>query len=111
MSMLAPFESMSMLSAGMVEAARANDWDRLVALEHEMAAIRAELVRTDADGRQAAGLSEADAARKASLITAMLRNDEEIRRHVEPWLASTRKLLGSAQRDRAVRSAYGAFGP
>uniref|UniRef100_A0ABX1PH57 Flagellar protein FliT n=2 Tax=Aromatoleum anaerobium TaxID=182180 RepID=A0ABX1PH57_9RHOO len=99
------------LSNGMVEAAQANDWDRLVALEHEMADIRAELMRIAPDGRQAADLTEADAARKASLITAMLRNDEEIRRHVEPWLASTRKLLGSAQRDRAVRSAYGAFGP
>jgi len=105
------FESMSILSAGMVEAAQANDWDRLVALEHQMADIRAELMRIEPDGRQAADLTEADTARKASLITAMLRNDEEIRRHVEPWLASTRKLLGSAQRDRAVRSAYGASGP
>lgn len=111
MSTLALFESMSILSAGMLEAAQANDWDRLVVLEHEMADIRAEVMRTDPDGRQAADQSEADAARKASLITAMLGNDEEIRRHVEPWLASTRKLLGSAQRDRAVRSAYGAFGP
>ncbi|KON80236.2 flagellar protein FliT [Azoarcus sp. PA01] len=102
---------MSILSAAMVEAAQANDWDRLVALEHEMAAIRVELMRIEADGRQPAEQSEADAARKAALITAMLRNDEEIRRHVEPWLASTRKLLAGAQRDRAVRSAYGASGP
>ena len=111
MSTLARFESMSTLSGAMVEAAQANDWDQLVVLEHEIAAIRVELMRIEPDDRPSAGLTEADAARKAALITAMLRNDAEIRRHVEPWLASTRELLGSAHRDRAVRSAYGASGP
>lgn len=104
-------ESMSILSADMVKAAHANDWDRLVKLEQQMAGIRAKLMRIEPDGRQPADFSEADAAREMSLIATMLENDKEIRRHVEPWLASTRKLLTGTTRDRAVRKAYGAFDP
>ncbi|NMG45886.1 flagellar protein FliT [Aromatoleum toluvorans] len=109
MSPLALYESMSTVSAAMVEAARANDWDRLVTLEREMAALRDEIMRTTGAANEALGTDEA--ARKAKLIAAMLENDVEIRKHVEPWLASVRKLLSGAARDRAVRAAYGAFGP
>lgn len=109
MSSLALYESMSTVSAAMVEAARANDWDRLVTLEREMAALRDEIMRAAGASQEPLGATEA--ARKAELIAAMLENDVEIRQHVEPWLASVRKLLSGAARDRAVRTAYGAFGP
>lgn len=109
MSSLDLYESMSTVSASMVEAAQANDWDRLVALEHEMAALRDQIIRAAGASRETLG--EAEAARKAELIAAMLENDVEIRQHVEPWLASVRKLLSGNTRDRAVRAAYGAFGP
>ena len=108
-SPLSLYESMSTVSAAMVEAARANDWDRLIALERDMAALRDEIMR--AAGALQEPLGAAEAARKAELIAAMLENDVEIRQHVEPWLASVRKLLSGAARDRAVRTAYGAFGP
>ncbi|MCC4115900.1 flagellar protein FliT [Aromatoleum toluclasticum] len=108
-SPLSLFESMSVVSATMVEAAQANDWDRLVTLEREMAALRDEIMRTAGASRE--DLGNAEAARKAELIATMLENDAEIRRHVEPWLASVRKLLSGNARDRAVRAAYGAFGP
>ena len=111
MSPLALFESMHALSSTMVAAAQANDWDQLAAVEQQMAEVRNEVMRADQQGTQAAPLSDADAARKQTLINEMLENDREIRRHVEPWLASTRKLLSSAVRDRTVRAAYGAFGP
>lgn len=109
MSSLALYESMSTVSAAMVEAARANDWDRLVTLESEMAALRDEIMRAASASQEP--LAAAEAARKAELIAAMLENDVEIRKHVEPWLASVRKLLSGNTRDRAVRAAYGAFGP
>lgn len=109
MSPLALYESMSTVSATMVEAARANDWDRLVTLEREMAALRDEITRTAGEAREPLGTAEA--ARTAELIAAMVENDVEIRKHVEPWLASVRKLLSGTARDRAVRAAYGAFGP
>lgn len=109
MSSLALYESMSTVSTAMVEAARANDWDRLVKLEREMAALRDEILRAAVASQEPLGPSEA--TRKADLIAAMLEDDVEIRKHVEPWLTSVRKLLSGAARDRAVRTAYGAFGP
>jgi len=107
MNTISLFESMAAVSAGMVDAARANDWDRLATLEGEMAAVRDELMRIESDGQQAEALSEGEQLRKATLAAQMLDNDREIRRHVEPWLASTRKLLSGSSRERAVRAAYG----
>lgn len=111
MSPLALFESMHVLSTAMVAAAQANDWDRLAALELQMSEIRKNAIHAERSGTQAIPVDEAAAERMRSLISAMLENDCEIRRHVEPWLASTRKLLSSGIRDRAVRAAYGAFEP
>jgi flagellar protein FliT len=110
MSDIAFFEAMSVVSGRMVDAARANEWERLVVLEREMAVIRAELMRGEPGGNQPVDLSKAEATRKASLIEAIIADDLEVRRHVEPWLASARKLLAGTQRDRAVRVAYGVSG-
>lgn len=108
MSALALLESMAEVSAAMVEAARANDWDRLTGLERESATLRDALMRLEPAGRQQPGLTEAERQRKAALAARILDNDREIRRHVEPWLESTRKLLSGSARERAVRNAYGA---
>lgn len=107
MNSLSLFESMATTSATMRDAARANDWDRLATLEREMATVRDELMRIEPNGQQAETLTEAERLRKAALAAEMLENDREIRRHVEPWLASTRKLLSGSSRERAVRAAYG----
>lgn len=107
MTTLALFESMAATSAGMVEAAQANDWDRLAMLEREMAKVRDELMRIEPNGRQAGALTEAEQRRKATLAAQMIVDDREIRRHVEPWLESTRQLLTGSVRERAVRAAYG----
>ena len=106
MNTLPLFESMAATSASMVDAARANDWDRLAALEREMATVRDELMRIEPNG-QSGALTEGEQLRKATLAAQMLENDREIRHHVEPWLESTRKLLSGSSRERAVRAAYG----
>ena len=111
MNSLELIETMSVLSTRMVDAARATEWDQLVALERDMAAIRVKLVRLDATGRQGDELSDAEQTHRMSLIASILDNEREIRRHVDPWLESTRKLLAGTVQDRAVRAAYGAFGP
>jgi flagellar protein FliT len=107
MSTLALFESMAAVSAERVEAAQANDWDRLATLEREMARVRDELMRIGPDDGPAGYRSDAEPLRKAALAAQMLENDREIRRHVEPWLASVRKLLSGSARERALRAAYG----
>lgn len=98
----------------MAEAARANDWDRLSALEREAAGLR-EAARADADAATApAAQSALPAAELAALrkgIERILALDAEIRSHADPFLASVRKLLAAGRQERALRSAYGALEP
>ena len=98
----------------MAEAARANDWDRLSALEREAAELR-DAARAGADAAaDAATLATLPAAEAESLragIERLLALDAEIRTHTDPFLASVRKLLAGGRQERAVRNAYGALAP
>ncbi len=105
MSSLALYESMSTLSAQMVEAAAACDWDRLTALEMDCAGLARQLEANEEPAR----LSEAERARKMDLIRRILADDAEVRRHAEPWMEQVRQFLGGGARERTVRRAYGAY--
>jgi len=98
----------------MAEAAQANDWDRVAALEAGIAtqrnAIMARLRSADATASSTAPLSAEKQQALADGITRILALDAEIRSHTDPFLASARKFLSSQSRERAVRSAYGSFG-
>jgi flagellar protein FliT len=103
------YETMSDLSGQMVDAARANDWDGLCALEHEVAALRDTLVRQDLPAA-AATLDEASRTRKIALIHKILADDREIRNHTTPWMNEVKALLAGGARKRAVNQAYGMNG-
>ena len=89
------YKQMSRLSTRMVRAARASDWDRLIELEREVAALR------DALGENAVldvtagdvGL-DAEVGEKRRLIQLILQDDAEVRRHTEPWMEKVRMFLG-----------------
>lgn len=98
------YEALADISGRMVEAAHANDWDRLAALDAEMTATRDTIARQPDNG----AVGDAELLRRAALIGIILENNREVRRHVEPWMASVRKLFGSGERERSVRAAYGA---
>lgn len=98
------YQEMNALSAGMVEAAQAQDWDRLVALEQSVSALRNELQRDD----ESIILSPAERELKAALIQQILDNDAEIRRHTEPWMEHVRGYLGDTRARRRIDQAYGA---
>lgn len=106
MNALSLYESMSELSAGMVAAARRNDWDRLAALERGVARMRDTLAAGEA--RQPT-LSAEERGRKLALIHRMLDDDAEIRRHTEPWMENVRAYLASASRSHQVGRAYGSM--
>ena len=74
MSTVALYESMSAISAQMVEAATANDWDRLVALEKDCAGLARHL---EANG-EPIRLSDAERARKFDLIRRILADDQPL---------------------------------
>jgi flagellar protein FliT len=97
------YEQMSALSAQMVEAAQANDWERLIVLEKSVAALR-EILMADADADVPA---PQDAELKRALIQRILDNDAEIRRHTEPWMERVRDLLGGAARRKRLEQTYG----
>lgn len=104
MSALALYESMSALSAQMVEAASACDWNRLVALEQDCARLARRLEAQAEPVR----LTDAEHARKMGLIHRLLADDAEVRRHTEPWMEQVRQFLGGGARERAMRRSYGA---
>lgn len=104
MNTLALYESMSAISAQMVEAATACDWDRLSALEKDCASLARHL---EANG-EPIRLSDAEKMRKRDLIRRILADDAEVRRHTEPWMEQVRQFLGGGARERSMRRAYGA---
>ncbi len=97
------YEQMSALSARMVEAARANDWDQLIDLEQSVASLRKSLM-SEADNAAPTAL---DTAKKRTLIQRILQDDAEVRRHTEPWMEEVRRFLTGDARKRRVDQAYG----
>lgn len=96
------YREMRALSSRMVEAARAADWERLVALERAVADLRDRLMQESAETGDAQ-----EAEEKRALIQAILADDAEIRRHTEPWMEQVRRYLtGRINQDRIDR-AYG----
>lgn len=106
MSALALYESMSTLSAQMVHAATASDWDRLTALEKDCAGLAHQLEGATEPIR----LSDTERARKRELILKILANDAQVRHHTESWMAQVKPFLGAGVREDKVRRAYGAGG-
>jgi flagellar protein FliT len=101
------YKEIRALSADMVNAARSNDWDRLVALERSVAALRDELIANSGPGPDM-GTSATENDHKRGLIQQILEDDAEIRRHTEPWMEHVRQFLGSQNRRKQVQHAYAA---
>ncbi|HEX8988905.1 MAG TPA: flagellar protein FliT [Rhodocyclaceae bacterium] len=99
------YEEIGELSAKMVEAARTQDWDRLVSLEQAVSVLRDALMSGTDD---IADMTDAEKNVRASLIQRILDDDAEIRRHTEPWMEHVRKFLETANNRRRIDAAYGA---
>jgi len=96
------YERVAGLTAAMLEAARAEQWDLLLQLEDECRVVFSGL--TAASGTS---LSTPDAQRrKAELIRQVLADDAEIRRLVEPWVAELGQWLGANTSNHRLRDTY-----
>jgi len=111
MNSLQIVEAMASISSSMVEAARANDWSNLTALQEEHASYRDRLAALEPAGKQANDIDESGRLRKKQLIALMLEDHKAVRAEVEPWLASARKMLFPDIRGRDMRAAYKAMKP
>lgn len=109
MSSLALLEQMSNYSTEMVDAARANDWDRLTRLERQVASLRDRLGVEEALAfpSRPKRMSEDERAKKVALIRRILDDDKEVRVHTQPWMDNVRQLLSGGVRKRDIRNAYG----
>jgi len=108
---IAQYESVCHLSSRMVEAARANDWDNLCALEREAAELIEQVRISDSAAQREILSDEALRRRKVALIHQILADDREIRSHAQPWLESVRVMLAASTRQRAVKNLYGMNNP
>lgn len=102
-SQIETYKEICALSAQMVDAARANDWERLVDLERGVASLRDGL--TGDDDNYSLSMQELDL--KHGLIQRILDDDAEIRRHTEPWMEQVRRFLGGRSTRDRVERAYG----
>lgn len=96
------YKQMSILSARMAQAARASDWDRLVDLERNVAALR-EALQGMADLDPAA----IESGEKRRLIQSILEDDAEVRRHTEPWMEQVRVFLGQGPKPKDLDHPFG----
>lgn len=94
MNIIGMYETMGEISDRMVEAAQANDWNRLVDLEKNVARLR-DTLRAE-DQPQISPLTAEERTRKLRLIHRILDADAEIRRHTEPWMTPVRQFLGKS---------------
>lgn len=103
-SQIDTYKRICALSAQMVGAARANNWDQLVLLERDVASLRDGLEQEE-NGNTA--LSVQDLNLKRGLIQRILDDDAEIRLHTEPWMEQVRRYLGGRSTRERVERSYG----
>ena len=100
---LALYAQLSVLTTQMREAARAANWDGLVALGVECADVSSRLVACE-DG---APRSSDYQRRKTDLIRKVLEDDAEIRQNVNERLASLWRLIDGRSSVERLNAAYG----
>jgi flagellar protein FliT len=100
--MIATYEAILAITGQMLEAARNDDWDRLVALEKDCKRLVGELIA----GNNGQPLGSQFQQRKAEIIRKVLADDAEIRTMTEPWMAQLQNILGSAGRAQKLGQAY-----
>lgn len=96
------YETILAITGQMLDAARNDDWERLVALEKDRKKLVEELIAEN----YGLPLSSRFQQRKAEIIRKVLADDAEIRNITEPWMAQLQNFLGSAGRERKLSEAY-----
>jgi len=98
------YETMVGITEQMLAAATANDWDRLLQLEHQCAACVRQLKASEALNQP---LAAPERSRKARAIGKMLASDRQIRDLTQPWMARLSALISNNKVERRVARAYG----
>ncbi|MDT8363780.1 MAG: flagellar protein FliT [Nitrosomonas sp.] len=99
---IAAYEGILAITDKMLQAARASDWDKLVALEQECKHITHRLMGHSGQPK----LDDQLQKKKIALIQQILVHDAEIRAVTEPWMMHLQNLLGNAHHKQKLNQAY-----
>ncbi|MFA5242433.1 MAG: flagellar protein FliT [Sulfuricella sp.] len=97
------YEAVALLAGKMLETARQGQWDELVELEQQRAAVLSELMADAAQG----AIPDEVADQVAGLIGAILEKDAECTALALAWQDELKALLGSMGAERKISQAYG----
>jgi len=100
---IANYESLSVLTGQMSEAARQGEWDRLIDLEQQCSHQVSSMKPIDA----AVALDEPARQQKIRLIKDILSHDAEIRNRTQTWMVQLQRILQSNQQEQKLHRAYG----
>ncbi|MBI3529275.1 MAG: flagellar protein FliT [Betaproteobacteria bacterium] len=100
------YENILAVTAQMLDAARAADWDLLVNREQECRKLVESLMNTRNENDIV--LEPQVLGRKVEIIRKVLADDAEIRNLTEPWMQRLQHLLTSVGHERRLHAAYNA---
>lgn len=90
------------LSQQMLQLAGQAEWDRLVELEQDRAAITDVLMKNES----MATWTEEARSRKAELIRSILEMDNQIKSLTQDWMGELHEILGSIDTEKKLHKAY-----
>lgn len=96
------YESLSVLTGQMREAAVHGEWDQLIGLEQQCSLHVATMKPVDA----VATLNEPARQRKIQLIKKILADDAEIRNRTEPWMEQLQRIMYSNRQEQRLQQVY-----
>ena len=99
---LALYTQLSAVTTQMRQAARASDWDGVIALEVQCTHISSRLVEREDGAPRTVDYQR----RKADLIRQVLEDDAEIRQNVNERLTGLWRLIDGRQRVERLNAAY-----
>ncbi|MEQ1837460.1 MAG: flagellar protein FliT [Candidatus Nitrotoga sp.] len=97
------YESLSVLTERMCEAAAQGEWDKLVSIEQQCAQQVAIMKLADAP----ITIDEPTRQRKMQLIRKILADDAEIRNHTEKWMGQLQRIMQSNRQEQRLQQVYG----
>ena len=98
---IATYETILNITEQMLQAAKSNDWDYLMALEEDCRTNVARLMSANPEP-----LSGEYQQRKVEIIHKVLSGDAEIRNITQPWMGHLQSLIGSVGQEKKLAQAY-----
>jgi hypothetical protein len=90
------------LTRSMLDAAQKSEWERMVVLEKERAALIDQLRLQDVDPNRDIGVRD----RKRELIRDIVQCDEQIQILTRDWMRELREVLGSIRTEQKLSRTY-----